>query len=97
MNEAAYREWWTLHLRVAKGEILSREEQTSYETGRQTLREEERIETSLIQLRHTREEIQNLEAERERLHAQQQHLRERVMALEAALSESAKQALGVGD
>ena len=95
MNEAAYREWWTLHLRVAKGEILSRGEQANYETGRQTLREEERIETSLIQLRQTREEIRNLEAERERLHAQQ-HLRERVMALEAALSESAKQALGVG-
>ena len=96
MNDSAYQIWWTLHLRVAKGETLSREERANYETGRQTFREEEKTETSLIQLRQTREEIQKLEAERHRLHAQQQQLRERVMALEAALSESAKKALGVG-
>jgi hypothetical protein len=97
MDEQAYRAWWPLHLRVAKGERLSAEEQAVYAAGKRRLHEEETLEGSLVRLRQTREEIKALEAERERLQERRQQLRERVTVLEAALSEKAKQALGVGD
>ena len=97
MDEQAFRTWWPLHLRVAKGEELSTEEQEVYAQGKDSLRAEEMLEGSLLRLRQTREEIKILEAERERLQEHRQRLRERVAVLETALSEREKQALGVGD
>ena len=97
MDEQAYRAWWPLHLRAAKGETLSPEEQARYLEGKRILHEEEALEGSLIRLRQTREEIKALEAEREKLQERRRQLREKVAVLEAALSDKAKQALGVGD
>lgn len=97
MDEQAYRTWWPLHLRAAKGEMLSAEEQAIYVEGKRRLHEEEALEGSLLRLRQTREEIKALEAERERLQERRRQLRERVTVLESAMSEKAKQALGVGD
>jgi predicted nuclease with TOPRIM domain len=97
MDEQAYRTWWPLHLRVARGEMLNAEEQAVYVEGKHRLHEEEALEASLIRLRQTREEIKSLEAERERLQERRRQLRERVTILESALSEKTKHALGVGD
>ncbi len=97
MDEQTYRAWWPLHLRAAKGETLSAEEQAAYLEGKRRLNEEETLDVSLVRLRQTREEIKALEAGRERLQERRRELRERVTLLEAALSEKAKQALGVGD
>ena len=33
MDEPAYRTWWALHLRVARGESLNAEERAAYEAG----------------------------------------------------------------
>ena len=96
MDEQAYRAWWTLHLRAASGEGLSAEEEAAYAEGKQQLHDEENWESSIVQLRETRAEIEALEAERERLQAERQQWRERVRVLEAALSENEKHLLGVG-
>ena len=97
MDEQAYRVWWPLHLRVAKGETLSPEQQTLYLEGKRRLHEEETLEGSLALLRQTRAEIKTLEAEREALLERRRQLRERVTLLEASLSDKAKRALGVGE
>jgi hypothetical protein len=97
MDEQSYRKWWPLHLRAAKGEKLSAEEQALYDEGKRRLHEEEALEGSLVHLRQTREEIKTLEREREQLQKRRLQLQERVAALEAALSEKAKRAIGVGD
>ena len=97
MDEQAYGTWWPLHLRVARGEMLSAEEQALYVEGKRCLHEEEALEGSLIRLRQTRKEIRTLEAERERLQERRRQLRERVTVLESALNEKTKQALGVGN
>jgi hypothetical protein len=97
MDEQAYREWWPLHLRFAKGESLSPEEQRAYTEGKRRFREEEALEDSLVRMRKTREEIKALEKERKLLQKRRRQLQNRVTALEAALSEKTKQALGVGD
>lgn len=97
MDDQAYRAWRPLHLRAAKGEKLSVEEQAAYLEGKRRLHEEVSLEVSLIQLRKTREEIKALEAERDRLQKRQREYWERAAELEAALSEKAKQALGVGE
>ncbi len=33
MSEFDYESWWALHLRIAKGESLSAQETTAYESG----------------------------------------------------------------
>jgi hypothetical protein len=61
MDAQAYRAWWSLHLRAAKGERLSTEEQAVYIAGKRRLQEAEALEGSLVHLRKTREEIRALE------------------------------------
>ena len=97
MDDQEYKAWWPLHLRVAKREVLSAEEQAVYVAGKKCLEEEEVLEGSLVRLRQTREEIRGLESEREHLLERRQQLRERVTVLESALSEKMKQLIGVGD
>ena len=97
MEEQAYREWWPLHLRFAKGEVLSPEEQRAYADGKRRLHEEESLEGSLVRIRQTRADIRALETERKLLQKRRRQLQNRVTALEATLSEKTKQALGVGD
>ena len=97
MDERAYRAWWPLHLRVAKGEKLTDQELALYAEGKRRLHEEDVLDGSVALLRKTREDVRRLELERQRLQKRRRQLRAKVSALEAALSEKAKQALGVGD
>ncbi len=41
MEEKEYQIWWPLHLRVAKGEVLSEDERRIYETNLAALESEE--------------------------------------------------------
>src|SRR5262245_16045109 len=96
MDEQSYKTWWQLHLRAAKGEVLTAEEKVAYETGRQQLYAEEKLDSNIDELRQIRAEIQALETEREQLLIQRRQLQEKVARLEASLSDAAKLALGVG-
>ena len=64
MNEKTYKQWWQLHLRVARGEALGLQEQTQYEAGIDTLDKEEREQfqaARLNQLRQLRAQIEQLQ------------------------------------
>ena len=97
MDEQAYRAWWPLHLRVAKGEELNTAERAGYEEGKKRLHEDETPQADIAALRQTREEIKALEVERHRLQSRRRGLQQKVATLEAALGEKEKQALGVGN
>lgn len=97
MEEATYRKWHALHLRVARGETLSAQEQAFYESELRKMHQEEALNTDIEALRHMRSRIKELEAENRRLQAQRTHLDREIAALEAQLSAQAKQLLGVGD
>ena len=42
MNQTAYEKWWKLHLQVARGENLNKDERAAYESGLQELDSEEK-------------------------------------------------------
>ena len=95
MDEVTYKAWWPLHLRAVSGEPLSNEERAFYEAKLTQLHQEETFQENTGGLREARAEIQRLEAERLELQARRQKLRNRIMALEAALSEPTQKLLGV--
>ena len=89
------QQWWSLHLRVARGETLNPEEKAFYET---TLRRLEAEEAGLADpselLRKGRTAITSLEAERAALEAQRSQLQTEIAALEALLGRRTRQLLG---
>jgi hypothetical protein len=97
MDEQTYDKWWSLHVRVAKGETLGGEEQAIYLEGQRSLRSSSAPEGQLDLLRRTRADIRAMEADREQLDARRSQLRDRIAVLEMALSEKDKQAIGVGN
>lgn len=100
MDERSYRAWWPLHLRVAKGETLSADEQTAYEAGLQQLDAEEaeafRPDKEIVDLRELREQVFAADAEHQRLSKQYETMRSEMARLEALLDERTRQALGIG-
>jgi hypothetical protein len=97
MDEQAYKAWWPLHLRVAKGETLTAEEQVVYETGRQQLYEEEKLDGSIDALQKARRQMLELKAEYEQMRQRYEQMEAEIAALEAQLSEHDRELLGVGD
>ena len=97
MDEATYRRWWPLHLRVAEGETLVAEEQAFYQTGLEQLHREEKLVEDVEGLRRMREEIAQLKADNLSLQALREQLEARAAALEAALSAKTRHLIGVGD
>ncbi len=83
MTEREYKEWWQLHVRVARGETLLPEEQARYEAGTKELDANEQYPSTLESLRAMRTRIAELKVEEERLLAQQRALDERIAELEA--------------
>ena len=67
MEANAYKTWWELHLRVARGDTLMAEEQATYDAGIQELDREEKIEGNIVGLRQLRASLAQLEAENARL------------------------------
>ncbi|HZO91706.1 MAG TPA: hypothetical protein VFB38_25515 [Chthonomonadaceae bacterium] len=88
MDEQAYKAWWSLHLRKARGETLTPEEQAVYEAGREQLYAEERLNGSIEELRRLRAEIKAMEEEHSQLLERRHEMQERAASLEAALSDS---------
>ena len=96
MDQTTYRQWWQLHLRVARGDSLSPDEQSSYYAGHRELEREERL-LETEQARQTREHLAALEAEHADLERRRQQLDAEIRRLESQLEDHTRQYLGVGD
>jgi len=87
MENEAYRRWWKLHLRVARGEALDPAEQVEYEAGLEALDQEEKEQFeqhNLLDLRRLRAQIEQLRLIHSQLLAKSARLDEQVAALEEA-------------
>ncbi|MBC7818426.1 MAG: hypothetical protein IAG10_16185 [Planctomycetaceae bacterium] len=96
MDASDYSSWWQLHLRFARGETLSAEEQSRYEAIRDELDRDDEL-PLLANAKHARTDLRQLEAERDELERQRQQLDSRIASLEDRLSGQARQLLGVGE
>jgi len=96
MDEQTYKTWWPLHLRVARGETLSAEEQVRYEDGLQQMYAEETLDGSVEELRAERERVLELQQEYARLRAEYEALEAEIATHESRLSEPTRQLLGIG-
>jgi hypothetical protein len=96
MEEQTYREWWPLHLRVARGESLSEPERQAYEAGLHELQGEESAAPTVEALRGARSTVRALEAEHAELQTQQRALDIQIRRIERALSQPTRELLGVG-
>ena len=96
MDQTTYQPWWQLHLRVARGDSLSPDEQSSYHAGRRELEREERL-LETEQAKQAREHLAALEAEHADLERRRQQLDAEIGRLESQLEDHTRQYLGVGD
>lgn len=94
MEQAAYTQWWQLHVRMARGEKLRPDEQLIYEADRRDLEREEHF-AEAIDARAAREHLAKLEAEHAELESRRRQLDAEIMALESRLNEQTRQQLGV--
>ncbi len=97
MDDATYRMWWQLHIRVARGETLASEERRSYEAGLRQQQESERLDGGIGELRRVRAAVHAAETERDRMRQLQAELDREIAALESALGEHTRQLLEAGD
>jgi len=95
MDNLKYQEWSALHVRFARGETLTGEEQAVYEQGLKQLHEEEVLAGDIQSIRETREAVMVLDAKCDELHARRQQLKEQIAGLEAALSPETRKNLGI--
>ena len=63
MDSQRFNKWWDLHLRVARGEALSTEEQEQYQAGITELDAEEKTQVDLSALDRMRDRIAELDQE----------------------------------
>jgi hypothetical protein len=87
MDEASYKRWWQLHLRVARGGHLTPAEQTDYATGLAALDHEEQAQwedANLAQLRRLKADVERLEASHAQLQSRSQLLDRQIWTLEGA-------------
>jgi hypothetical protein len=94
--ESVQQRWWELHVRVARGDPLSVEEQAIYDAARRELEEGEVL-GPLQNARQAREELRGLEAERLRLEHRRQQLDAEIAGLERTLAPQVKELLGAGE
>lgn len=67
MDEATFRSWHALHVRVARKEELTGEERTVYEAGLKQLDQEEHLPACLEELHRARAALRTLAEENARL------------------------------
>jgi chromosome segregation ATPase len=96
VDRTTYQQWWQLHLRVARGDSLSPDEQSSYHAGRRELEREERL-LETTEASESRRHLAALEAEHAKLERQRHQLDAEIARLEFQLRDPARQYLGVGD
>jgi uncharacterized protein involved in exopolysaccharide biosynthesis len=97
MDEPSYRAWWALHLRVVRGESLDAEERAAYEAGLAQLHQSESLAAGAASLRQARANVQTVEAEYARLHAQREQLEAEIAALETVLDAETRERLAMKD
>jgi hypothetical protein len=90
---SAYRRWWELHLRVARGERLSDEDRAVYDATRHELEDNETLQP-FRHARQAREELRELELQRRGLEARRQELDAEIAAVERNLAPQARELLG---
>jgi hypothetical protein len=90
--------WWNLHLRIARGEALSAEEQQLYdaEVARQD-REVPPLKTDIESLKTMREQVLALGRENAKLRSRVEELEREIGRVEHSLNDETRQALGVGE
>lgn len=96
MDEATYRVWWPLHLRVARGERLNAKEEAAYTAGLSQLHDGEALPQEAEHLRQTQEAVRLMDAKRAELEERRKQLDAQIEALERMLSRPARSLLGVG-
>ncbi|MDH3603508.1 MAG: hypothetical protein OEU26_28175 [Candidatus Tectomicrobia bacterium] len=84
MTTSEYNLWWQLHVRVARGETLSAQEQADYQTGldRLDLQETQSEPESLSALRAARAQIDQQTAVHAQMLAHSTQLERQIAALE---------------
>ncbi len=97
MSEFDYESWWALHLRVAKGESLSAQETTAYESGLIHLEGQAvGADETLTYLRSLRSAINRAAALHKDLVARSAALDSKIVALESAYQQQTGQVLDLG-
>jgi len=92
IDETAYRSWWQLHVRIARGETVSPQQRALYDELRRKLEKDEAF-PSLAQAQEARGELNELEAERVQLQQRREHLDREIANLERRLAPQARQLL----
>jgi hypothetical protein len=87
--------WWELHLRHARGEVLSAAEQARYEAEMAAL--DKGPPPSLEALRRLREEVKASGLRNAELRQRVAQLEEAIREAEQSLSPATREALGIGD
>jgi len=82
MDEPTYQQWWPLHLRASKGEVLEAEEQAFYEAGLCHLHRDETIRAPAA-LTDLEEKIAAAELKNVRLEQQRELLERRLNQLQS--------------
>ncbi len=85
MDEQAYKTWWPLHMRVAKGETLNPQEQAVHDAGQQQLYAEEKLDNDIKELQQTRQRMLILKAAYNSLRARYEQIEAETAALERKL------------
>jgi predicted nuclease with TOPRIM domain len=94
VNQAIYQQWWQIHVRVARGELLSPEEEILYEAGRQELEKDEQ-QREMNSVRELREKLSAMEREHGQLDERRQQLHREIAALEQQLPQHTQLVLGI--
>lgn len=97
MNDATPSAWWELHLRKARGELLSEAELQRYEAELALHDRESLARHDLETMKKTRNAAAALALENAHLHARADRLQEEIRSLEQALSLETRKLLGVGE
>jgi hypothetical protein len=90
--------WWELHLRKARGEALSEQEQQLYdaELARQE-RDASPLHVDLASLRSLRDQVTSLARTNADLRGRVAELEQEIGHVEQSLSQKTREALGVGE
>jgi hypothetical protein len=96
MDDATYRVWWPLHLRVARGERLNADDEATYSAGLSQLHDGEALPQEAESLRRTHEAIRLLDVKRAELEQRRKQLDAQIEALERMLSRPTRSLLEVG-
>lgn len=101
MNHPTYDQWWSLHLKAARGIQLSDDEVAIYEAGRVQYEHSETVEhnceLAAREAKASRENLLKLSDKHRKLESRRQVLDEEIKSLESQLGAVEKHFIGVED